>query len=224
MTGRKAEYTCPKEYAAFQGGLIMPPSEAEARIRAMYPDKDIAKGMVAYYQQGRPKQVADEFKRVRVKKPAKERDQFNDLIAKLELIDGRYTTGQEPLLRGVPADTLRYWNDAFTTDAELMPKGVKSYLVKEMSKQLAVVFFKIGREEAQRGRMREAFKNMYEAYKLDGTNNDVTQQVSGMEKMARDSLASASDCETVNMAFDITIPESPVHKKAEALKQQMGCR
>jgi tetratricopeptide (TPR) repeat protein len=234
-SGSAGSFECPSRYRPFLGYAPGQNLEVElSQIRALYPEVEMgcdpAGPMMRYFAGGRPRQSADELKRLRSKCRAST-NQLEELIGSLELIEGRAASGQEGILRGQPLQVLALWRDAFEADARLMPPGIRSQTRREMSSQLAVAFLKSGLMEVQKQRYREAFRLIHQAYALDPANPDIVDQISGMERAARQGLNEPS-CESIQFALDITIPADParpsqkgseIHKRAARMKEERGC-
>jgi pSer/pThr/pTyr-binding forkhead associated (FHA) protein/tetratricopeptide (TPR) repeat protein len=214
---------CPPEYKVFEPKVPEPtPEDAERMIASKYPDAPIQEPMLKYFHGGKPRQIADEFKRLRVKTGPRY-PQVDDFIVQLELIDGRYASGQEGLRRNQPELAWEFWKDAFDADAKLMPTGVRSFMIREMSSQLAALDYRLGYELQRIGRYREASKYIFDGYKFDKTNTDIILLMANWEVAAKRMMDAQPDCDSAQTALDVTLPESSVHKKAEQLRQERGC-
>ena len=223
--GRRAsEFTCPPEYRRFfnvGGDVKSDDIDPEVALSTMYPDADVRKQVLSYVRDGRPKDVSRQLKLMRQKNHAKYKGTLDDIIQQLDLIDGRYTTGQGSLVRNNPTEASVIWADAFAADKAILPPGIRSAVTKEMSRSLSETFYKAGKEELNKQRYREAFAQFVQAYKINKTNTDVLMIVRNMERQASESLKGG--CEDIRLAIDITLPDSAVHKKAEEARTANGC-
>ncbi|MGI5860706.1 MAG: FHA domain-containing protein [Myxococcales bacterium] len=227
QAGKPTSFTCPEAYAKFGKRIEDDSNRAETLVKEFYvakgiPEREVHALMLQYYRDGRPKYVADKLKVLRVKKKRIYADRLDDIILLLDVIDGRYTSGQAGIVLGDAAKAEAFWNEAFEADAKLVPPKLRSSLVKDMGAQLAKVHFKIGWDLLQKGKLNEAFNAFYKGYKHDRSNQDVLLQLAGMEREARRSLREPS-CESADFALAITIPESGVFKRAKEMKQELGC-
>jgi pSer/pThr/pTyr-binding forkhead associated (FHA) protein/tetratricopeptide (TPR) repeat protein len=221
--GGRPQAACPPEYKVFEPKVPEPtPEDAERMIASKYPDAPIQEPMLKYFQVGKPRQIADEFKRLRAK-TGRRYPQLDDFIVQLELIDGRYASGQEGLRRNQPELAWEFWKDAFDADAKLMPIGVRSFMIREMSSQLAALDYRLGYELQRIGRYREASKYIFDGYKFDKTNTDIILLIANWEVAAKRMMDAQPDCDSAQTALEVTLPESSVHKKAEQLRQERGC-
>ncbi len=215
---------CPTEYKVFEpkGADNSQEQDAERLIGAKHPDEPIRDLMVKYFQGGKPRQVAEDFKRLRAK-TGRRYPQVDDDIVLLELIDGRYASGLEGLRRNQPDLAWEFWKDAFDADAKLMPIGVRSFMIREMSSQLAALDYRLGKELERAGRYREASKFIFDGYKFDKTNTDIILLIANWEVAAKRMMDAQGDCDAAQSAIEVTLPESSVHKKAEQLREESGC-
>lgn len=221
--GGRRHAACPPEYKVFEPKVPEPtPEDAERMIASRYPDAPIREPMLKYFHGGKPRQIADELKRLRAK-TGRRYPQIDDFIVQLELIDGRYASGQEGLRSNQPELAWEFWKDAFDADAKLMPIGVRSFMIREMSSQLAVLDYRLGYELQRIGRYREASKYIFDGYKFDKTNTDIILLMANWEVAAKRMMDAQPDCDSAQTALDVTLPESSVHKKAEQLRQERGC-
>ena len=180
--------------------------------------------MLQYYRTGRPKQVADELKRMRARGGSKDRPLLTNLIQKLETIDGRWATAQEPLRMRKLDECQRIIKDAFEADAAIVPHGFKSVLVKEMSSELAKAFFDAAKDELAQEHLDKAFKNVYEGYKLDPLNTDLAGALGYMEREANLRIAASPNCDSYQFALSITRPQSRPHQQALEAAKRAGCK
>ena len=224
LAGERSAFSCPPEYKPFEPDT-KPPSEdaGEQQLRLKYPDKAIGDLMIQFYEFGRPKQVVDAFKRLRAK-TGRLHPQIDDYIVLLELIDGRYASGLDGLRRGQPNLAWEYWKDAFNADARLMPKGVRSFTIREMSAQLAALDSKLGAEQYRMGRYAEAAKFIFDGRKFDTSNTDISRMMATWEALAKRMLDAEPTCESAQIAIDVTVPESQVHQRAEQLQTDRRCK
>jgi pSer/pThr/pTyr-binding forkhead associated (FHA) protein len=222
--GVRPRFVCPPEYKAFepnQAGSLAP-DDAERQIRAQYRDEPISELMVKYFNFGRPKQVAEEFKRLR-SKSGRRYPKIDDYIVQLELIDGRYTSGQEGLRQSQPNLAWDLWKEAFEADGKLMPVGLRSFMIRDMSAQLAALYHKLGADQYRMGRYSQAARFIFEGYKLDKSNTEIITLMANWEVLSKRMLDADQSCENAQVAIDVTLPESSIHKKAEQLRKDQGC-
>ncbi len=227
QAGKSSSFTCPEAYEKFGKRIQDDGNRAETLVKDFYagkgiPEREVHALMLQYYRDGRPKYVADKLKVLRVKKKRIYADRLDDIILLLDVIDGRYTSGQAGIVTGDADKAEAFWKEAFEADAKLVPPKLRSSLVKDMGGQLAKVYFKIGWDLLQKGKLNEAFKAFYKGYEHDRSNSDVLLQIAGMEREARKTLREPS-CESADFALAITIPGSGVYKRAKEMKQELGC-
>jgi len=110
---------------------------AESKIRAKYPDPKIAEVMVAYYKEGRPKQQSSALKKERSRAARGEQAQYNEPISLLDVVDAKVAAAQKSLRSKKVRDAERILKDAFEADAELMPEGIESELIRSLKADLA---------------------------------------------------------------------------------------
>lgn len=215
---------CPPEYKVFEGDKRDDSldQDAERLIAGKYPDEPVRELMLKYLRTGKPRQVADEFKRLRAK-TGRRYPAIDDYIVLLELVDGRYASGQEGLRRNQPDLAWEFWKDAFDADAKLMPIGVRSFMIREMSSELAALDYKLGKELERAGRYREAAKFIFDGYRFDKTNTDIIMLIASWEVAAKRMMDAQPDCDAAQSGLDVTLPESSVHKRAEQLRAELGC-
>ncbi|MBI5542785.1 MAG: FHA domain-containing protein, partial [Deltaproteobacteria bacterium] len=185
--GRKSDFRCPPEYAKFQRTVTITTTstvEAESAIRSRYENPKVAKVMLGYFNIGRAKQASDELKRMRSQAPPKERDAFNELVRNLDIIEGRWATAQGYLQINKVAEAHEVSKDAFVADAQLLPSGLQSSLVKEIRIQLARKYHEQARDELQKEHFDLAFESVYAGYQLDPHNTELAQYVGKMEREA----------------------------------------
>ena len=147
----------------------------------------------------------------------------DDLILKLEVIDGRYTSGQEGILRSDPGRAESFWNDAFEAEQQILPKGIESSLVREMKSQLAKIYFDQGEDKFNKEHYAEAFKLYYKGYRYDAKNRDLLEKIAKLETIANKLLRDPG-CDNAQLAVDITIPKSGVNKRAMDMLDEYNCR
>lgn len=222
--GRSSDVKCPPEYAKFQnmGTLAPSPTKMRDALRARYPDGALSKLMLKYCEHGRPRQIVDELKRMRSRDPGL-REKLSEVIQNLELVDGSYATGQEYLRLGKAQECLAKWNQAFEAEAKLIPPGVQCTLVKEMSQQLAKVFYGLAKEELQKDHLEKAFVSVHQGYKLDPTNTDLANAIAYMERDANRRINEQPGCASFRYALSITPEESQAHKKAKKAAEAGNC-
>ncbi len=222
--GARPTFVCPPEYKPFESNPIEPPKDdAERQIHARYPEAPIFELMFKYYNSGRPKQIAEEFKRLR-SKTGRRYPMIDEHIMQLELIDGRYSSGQEGLRRGQPNLAWDFWKDAFEADGKLMPMGVRSAMIRDMATQLAALYYRLGAEQYRMGRFSQAAKLVFEGYKLDKSNTEIITLMANWEVLAKRMLDADQSCENAQVTIDVTLPESSIHKRAEQLRKDQGCQ
>ncbi|MGC4114184.1 MAG: FHA domain-containing protein [Myxococcales bacterium] len=224
----KGEYKCPPEYAKFQkltndDAGTDPRIKAEAAIRAKYPNAKVAEVMVTYFNMGRPKQQSSALKNERSRASPKERDQYNDLIMWLDVIDGKVNTAAESIRLGRAKDAQAILKEAFEADAKLMPAGFESELVKEQKAELAKIYYDMAKDEFNKEHYDKCFANVYEGYKLNPKNTDLAGYMARMEREANRKLGDGATCDSVYFAMTITAPDSPTHKKALEKGRKQGC-
>ncbi len=224
MTGRPKEPTCPPAYRRMSVNWDPPPEPepAEPAIRRKYPGPVIAEGMVAYFKEGRPKQVSDEFKRQRIKQP-RLKEQLDELVFRLDLMDGRYTSGMEGIVKNDPRLAERYWREAFATDKLLMPPGVSSALVRDMKTQLAAAYARVAGESMKKDHAAEAFAAYIKGYGYDPQNTEILTSLRKGEQTAKKML-DAGGCENATEAAAYTLDTSAFHKRALKYLEENGCR
>ncbi len=225
LTGKPKDVKCPAEYKPLR---LMPVVSAEddpatlAAIRKKYPDATVAEGMITFFREGRPKKVSDEFKRQRIKQP-KLKDQLDELVLRLDLMDGRYTSGQEGILKNDPNLVEQYWKEAFETDKMLMPSGVSSALARDMKTQLAVVYAKVGTEAMKKDHYNEGFTAYLKGYGYDPQNQEILSWLQKGQQKAK-KLLDAGGCENAISAAAFTLDTSALHKQAVRYVEENGCR
>ncbi|MFN7132283.1 MAG: hypothetical protein ACK4N5_09375, partial [Myxococcales bacterium] len=222
-TGKPANITCPEEYKKFQAAtkVALAGVDPVKEIRKKYPEKELQEVFLTYFEDGRPKQASDKLKRMRAKQRKKFGTSLDDYILLLDLIDGRYTSGQAFVITQDPDRVMSYWKDAFESDAKLMPEGVVSALSKDMATQLSTIYVKKADEEISKQRETNAFRYLYEGYKIDKTNTLLNTRLQQMEGVARQNLDGG--CQEVKKALDLTMPDTSLHKKAEERLKELGC-
>ena len=216
-------FVCPESYRVFGARVVFDDSNIERVIARHFSNATVAKLMFEYYSSGRPKKVADDLKRAKAKNPKNFSADVDELILKLEVIDGRYTSGQEGILRSDPARAEQFWKDAFEAEAQVFPKGIESSLVRDMKAQLAKIYFDQGQEFMKKEHYADAFKVYYKGYKYDSKNRDLLKQIAWMEQMASKFLRDPG-CESARLAADITIPKSSINKRAQDMLIDYNCQ
>ncbi|MDR0966833.1 MAG: FHA domain-containing protein [Myxococcales bacterium] len=216
-------FVCPETYAVFGKRVAFDDSNIERTIERHFPNKTVAKAMIEYYTTGRPKKIADDLKRAKAKSPKNFSSDVDELILKLEVIDGRYTSGQEGILRNDAARAEQFWKDAFDAEATFFPKGVESVLIRDMKAQLAKIYFTQGEDFMKKEFYGEAFKAYYTGYQYDAKNRDLLKQIAFMEQKASQFLRQDPGCETARLSASITIPKSGVNKRAEEMLIDYNC-
>ncbi|HEY3447702.1 MAG TPA: FHA domain-containing protein [Myxococcales bacterium] len=224
----KGEYKCPPEYAKFQKltdgeGGADPRIKAEAALRAKYPNERIAEVMITYFNMGRPKQQSSALKNARSRASPKERDQYNDLIMWLDVIDGKVNTAAESIRLSRAKDAQAILKEAFEADARLMPAGFESEMMKEQKAELAKIYYDMAKDEFNKEHFDKCFANVYEGYKLNPKNTDLAGYMARMEREANRKLNDSPSCDTVYFAITITAPDSSTHKKALEIGRKQGC-
>lgn len=217
-------FICPEDYRVFGTRITFDDSNIERAIQRQFSNSIVAKAMFEYYSSGRPKKIADDLKRAKAKNPKNFGADVNDLILKLEVIDGRYTSGQEGILRSDPARAEEFWKDAFETEAKIFPKGIESVLIRDMKSQLAKIYYTQGQEFMKKEHYAEAFKVYYKGYQYDSKNRDLLKQIAWMEQMASKFLRNDPGCESARLSASITIPKSGVNRRAEEMLLDYNCQ
>ena len=216
-------FVCPEAYRVFGSRVVFDDSNIERVIQRQFSNATVAKAMIEYYNTGRPKKIADDLKRAKAKNPKNFSSDVDDLILKLEVIDGRYTSGQEGILRSDPARAEEYWKDAFEAEKSFMPKDIESALVRDMKAQLAKLYYTQGEELMKKEHYADAFKVYYKGYQLDSKNRNLLERVAWLEQMASKFLRNDPGCESAQLAADITIPKSGVNKRAQEMLLDYNC-
>jgi tetratricopeptide (TPR) repeat protein len=110
-------------------------------------------------------------------------------------------------------------------EAELLPKGVKSHIVKDLEFELGEEFGARGFSAFESGRYEQAFGFFESGYKLDATNPKVQAGIKRLEEKARRFVEEAElasqrgdrdACERWKMITRIVRGETDVYKKARA--------
>lgn len=215
-------FVCPEKYKVFGSRVVYDDSNIEKAIQRMYPNKTVGKLMVEYYTTGRAKKISDDLKRAKAKNPKAFDASVDELILKLEVIDGRYTSGQEGILRKDATRAEQYWKDAFEAESVIMPQGIDSALVREMKSQLARIYFDVGQELMAKEHYADAFKKFFQGYQYDPKNRDLLEKIAWLEAKAQN-LVKENDCGSVQLAADITMPKSSINKRAKDRMDEMGC-
>lgn len=108
-------------------------------------------------------------------------------------------------------------------ERELLPKGVQSFLARELQVSLSEAFAERGASMFDRGRFEEAFQGWVSGYKLDTTNPKVRAGLARLERRAETLAQEAelahqrgdpSTCDKWKQVTRITPAETDVHKKA----------
>lgn len=216
-------FVCPETYRVFGSRVVFDDSNIERVIQRHFPNATVAKAMIEYYNTGRPKKIADDLKRAKAKNPKNFSSDVDELILKLEVIDGRYTSGQEGILRVDPARAEEYWKDAFEAEAKFFPKGIESALIRDMKSQLAKLYYNQGEDYMKKEHYADAFKVYYKGYQYDSKNRNLLERIAWMEQMASKFLRNDPGCESARLAADITIPKSGVNKRAQEMLLDYNC-
>ncbi len=217
-------FVCPETYRVFGSRVVFDDSNIERVIQRHFSNATVAKSMIEYYNTGRPKKIADDLKRAKAKNPKNFSSDVDELILRLEVIDGRYTSGQEGILRVDPARAEEYWRDAFEAEAKIFPKGIESALIRDMRAQLAKLYFNQGEEFMKKEHYADAFKVYYKGYRYDSKNRNLLERLAWMEQKASQFLRSDPGCESARLAADITIPKSGVNKRAQEMLLDYNCQ
>lgn len=108
-------------------------------------------------------------------------------------------------------------------EQELLPKGVQSFLARELQVSLSEAFAERGASMFDRGRYTEAFQGWVSGFKLDATNPKVRAGLARLERRA-ETLAQEAElsgqrgdpaiCDKWKQVTRITRAQTDVHKKA----------
>ena len=108
-------------------------------------------------------------------------------------------------------------------EQELLPKGVQSFLARELQVSLSEAFAERGASMFDRGRYTEAFQGWVSGFKLDSTNPKVRAGLARLERRA-ETLAQEAElsgqrgdpaiCDKWKQVTRITRAQTDVHKKA----------
>ncbi|MBI5547903.1 MAG: FHA domain-containing protein [Deltaproteobacteria bacterium] len=147
-------------------------------LRERYPDPKVAALVRRYVEEGKPRIVADELKRLR----SAGDDSLSRIIQDLEIVEGRWATAGEPLQRGKAEACEATLKEAFEAETRLVPAGWTSALMHEIRVALAKAYLSQGRAERERGQDAAAFKLFEKGYRHDPQNTTLGLQLRQMER------------------------------------------
>jgi hypothetical protein len=131
--GKADTSTCPLRYARFYAPP--PPGPAE-RVAAWYPDPEVAKIVLGYYQSGQPREASAQLRKLRGRK-AGSNGELEGVIRALESVDERWVSFQDLLAKGKRDLCAGLLKEAAEADAKVLPKGMQGFPVRQMAGLLA---------------------------------------------------------------------------------------
>jgi hypothetical protein len=200
---------------------LSPVDEADAKIRARYPQAQIAEIVARYYADGRPSDAADRLKALRRKLP-KFTEQLDGMIARLEGMEGDHGVGMIALAEGQRDNAERILGRVLEAEKALLPEGVRSALTKKISEDLAAAFLRQGAALLEKGRKLEGYRAVLRGYPHDPRNVQLIEELREAHKEARLALQKGS-CPDLRFALAITLPGSKEHQSARRQIESSRC-
>lgn len=220
----KGEYMCPPEYALGLVGYLEPQLPgAEAAIKAMYPDAAIADELILYFRSGDPKARSRSLKGARLRAAPGWLARFADVAVQLDIVDAKGVVLQELLRSAKVKDAELALKGMIDADARLMPAGFEGRPVRDAKADLAKLYFGLAKDEWALEHFAKAAKLAHRGYELNPKNTNLAGFVARMDREAGRKVDADPDCRAVDEALSLTLPASPVHKRALALGRAKGC-
>lgn len=205
-------------------GPSSPPTDVQKAVKAFYGGDTKLARIAQTYQTGR---VADARRRAEKAKRASRGDRrrrAGRMLRALEKVAPQYERARAEISN----DPARAWSrlrELKRTEKELLPKGVKSHLVRGLEVEIGEKFGERGTSMFQRGRYEEAFQLWESGYKIDDTNPKVISGLKKLEEKARRFVEEAElasqrgerdVCERWKHITRMVRKDTEIHKKARA--------
>jgi tetratricopeptide (TPR) repeat protein len=190
----------------------------EGAIRRQFPDRPGVARVLWAYARGDVESALRAARRV----APSERQAARRAAEQVRELKQRY----DRVRTEVSNDPSRAWSLLLSlkkAEAELLPEGSKSYLVRELEVALSDAFSERGASRFREERYEEAYRKWQAGYRLDPTHPEIRSGLARLEQVARKMAQEAElrgqrgddgACAQWRRITQMTRPESDIHRKA----------
>lgn len=195
-------------------------------IAERYSEKAIADAVTSYHE-GQVDEALRALRRLEDSRSTGEqvREQARRLRRQMQYVHGKSRQLQTELIRGDLDQAYSEWEDIESTDSEILPDPLESFVRRDAARRLSGAYHDRGFERLQAHRLPEAFDLFRQGHRVNPDDTRIAERLRQLERRALYNLRRAQTCGQLRevLLYTVDDPPSAGHQEATRLIADRGC-